>query len=726
MERKKLKIALALCPQWSTSTPSFALGSLNTALNNAGFTSTKQFDINMMSSLYLIDNYPDLFEKWIVEDPWSTKKVFREQIIPLFKDFWFNIVEEMSKFDVVAFTTYSSNIMTTDFLARYLRQLNPNIQIWYGGPFCWYGENGGLVEAGINQDIGGGERSELEESLVKVMYREFVDVGCGTNEGENTIVELAESVVSGGDNYENVKGIWTWDKLRPSLPTVLPKGRSGRTPIYTGMLKIMRLDDLSTPTWTKEVLDGYTKLRKEDLYVNDFGPELTLPIQGSRGCTFKCTFCSETRMYRYRSPEKLIEDIIFLNKNYGAKNFWFTDSLINGSIKNYKKLVDTLNELIDKGELSGIRYGGYFRTHKKMGEEFFDEARKSGLVYMNIGVENGVAKTLGLMEKRQTPEIIKDYLNAVTKDDQITFDAGWIPGFPRETNVDFVSSLKFLFDVKHNFKPGVGRSGRINVMKGTDVLVETPLATQKDVFGISRKESLLKNWISNDYKNNIFSRHTRAHLTDYFLKIFNINRRGLVMDIEEWQNQNSDDWKNSKMPKPQSWALDKTYHTFKSGGVKENITDEKIYNTSWLSPLNGDETFQDTLENSIIDQIRGFCWVLHNLHKNIDLSFDVEDNFKVFNLKDTRFNFKFKFQTNENSDFKLDLEFKIHIDEEDKPFIDIEGVENLNVDRTYRVSGNFNKTYSIQNDEVKDLYLDSINYKKYNISLPRTAVTSQW
>ena len=145
-----------------------------------------------------------------------------------------------------------------------------------------------------------------------------------------------------------------------------------------------------------------------------------------------------------------------------------------------------------------------------------------------------------------------------------------------------------------------------------------------------------------------------------------------------------------------------------------------------MSPLNGDETFQDTLENSIIDQIRGFCWVLHNLHKNIDLSFDVEDNFKVFNLKDTRFNFKFKFQTNENSDFKLDLEFKIHIDEEDKPFIDIEGVENLNVDRTYRVSGNFNKTYSIQNDEVKDLYLDSINYKKYNISLPRTAVTSQW
>lgn len=29
MEKKDLKIALTLCPQWSTSTPSFALGSLN-------------------------------------------------------------------------------------------------------------------------------------------------------------------------------------------------------------------------------------------------------------------------------------------------------------------------------------------------------------------------------------------------------------------------------------------------------------------------------------------------------------------------------------------------------------------------------------------------------------------------------------------------------------------------------------------------------------------------
>mgnify|MGYP001175133164 CR=1 FL=1 len=87
-----------------------------------------------------------------------------------------------------------------------------------------------------------------------------------------------------------------------------------------------------------------------------------------------------------------------------------------------------------------------------------------------------------------------------------------------------MNSLKFLYDVKHNYKLGVDHGGRINIMKGTDVLVETPLAEMKEVFGISKEESLMKNWISEDYINNIFSRHTKAHLTDLWLKIFKINR----------------------------------------------------------------------------------------------------------------------------------------------------------------------------------------------------------
>ena len=65
-------------------------------------------------------------------------------------------------------------------------------------------------------------------------------------------------------------------------------------------------------------------------------------------------------------------------------------------------------------------------------------------------------------------------------------------------------------------------------MKGTDVLVDTPLDTERDVFDISKDESLLKNWISNDYKNNIFSRDLRSHLTDLFLNIFKNSLKLLI------------------------------------------------------------------------------------------------------------------------------------------------------------------------------------------------------
>ena len=687
-----LKIALCICPQWSIATPSFALGSLNTALTEAGFNPT-QYDINIMSSMYLRKNRIGYFTKWTQDDPWTTKKLFWDEILPFFKEYWFEIIHEISNYDVVSFTTYTSNIMVTDYLARYLRQINPKIHIWYGGPFCWYGENGGLVE--------------------KNKYREFVDVGCGTNEGEKTIVELATDLLEHG-NYENTKGVWRWDKLRPSFATVLNRGRSGRKPVYNGDPQITNLNDLNSPTWNDTILSGYKKIRSDEGLNSDFGPNLIVPIQGSRGCTFKCTFCSETRLYRYRSPEKLIDDIRDLNIKYGVKNFWFTDSLINGSISLFENFIDILNKNIDEKKIPKIKWGGYFRTHKKMNKKFMKKARKSGLSYMNIGVENGVPKTLALMEKNQTPDIIKNFLDAVTEHNQIVFDAGWIPGYPKETTIDFLNSLKFLYDVKDYFKYD-GRSGRINLMKGTDVLVDTPLDLYRDVFDISKNESLLKNWISNDYKNNIFSRDLRSHLTDLFLNIFKINQRGRISSMEKLENKIES--------KAQSWALDTSSFCFKDDGNKLKISNNSIFGSSFLLPKDKEYKFETILINSLVDNIKGFVWLLHNLKKNIFLEFDINDNLQVYNLKDIIFFTHVYFKTKSNSDFVLKINLKIKIHEEDRKYLNVKGVDDLKLDESFEIKGNFDKDYSKNNKVVSDIYFDSMNVDKYKINLKRTALT---
>ena len=63
--------------------------------------------------------------------------------------------------------------------------------------------------------------------------------------------------------------------MTPSFPTVLKKGRSGRTPVFNGMVLPQNLNELEIPKWDKEVMDCYKELVKE------FDTELQLPMQTS-------------------------------------------------------------------------------------------------------------------------------------------------------------------------------------------------------------------------------------------------------------------------------------------------------------------------------------------------------------------------------------------------------------------------------------------------------------
>ena len=151
-----------------------------------------------------------------------------------------------------------------------------------------------------------------------------------------------------------------------------------------------------------------------------------LPIQTARGCTFKCTFCSETRLYRYKSAKKVRDDIVKLYNEYGYTDFWFVDSLVNGSMKQFEELIDLLNELPFK-----INWGGYGRTSTKMNDDLMKRAKSSGMNWLEVGVENGIPKILGLMEKGQTPDIIKDVLKH-SHNNGVKLAANWIPAIREE------------------------------------------------------------------------------------------------------------------------------------------------------------------------------------------------------------------------------------------------------------------------------------------------------
>ena len=62
----------------------------------------------------------------------------------------------------------------------------------------------------------------------------------------------------------------------------------------------------------------------------------------------KCAFCNVPAVWKkfiFKGGKQNAEEMLYLNRKYGATNFHFTDSLING---NYKELPILFHDIRDK------------------------------------------------------------------------------------------------------------------------------------------------------------------------------------------------------------------------------------------------------------------------------------------------------------------------------------------------------------------------------------------
>jgi radical SAM superfamily enzyme YgiQ (UPF0313 family) len=73
-----------------------------------------------------------------------------------------------------------------------------------------------------------------------------------------------------------------------------------------------------------------------------------IPVWGSRSCPWnKCKFCvdNEEYPYRTRSPENIVEEIMYQSKKYTVDTFTFVDSELPGNKKRFKRLLQLLTQL---------------------------------------------------------------------------------------------------------------------------------------------------------------------------------------------------------------------------------------------------------------------------------------------------------------------------------------------------------------------------------------------
>jgi radical SAM superfamily enzyme YgiQ (UPF0313 family) len=132
-------------------------------------------------------------------------------------------------------------------------------------------------------------------------------------EGETTLVELVGRI-GAGEPVAGMAGLVS--RRHPA---------DGEAPAATLPTRIRAIDEIPRPAWDLFPLEDYWR------HADYFGVARgrSMPVLATRGCPYKCSFCSSPQMWttRYvtREPEELADEIADLVHEHGVENIDFAD-----------------------------------------------------------------------------------------------------------------------------------------------------------------------------------------------------------------------------------------------------------------------------------------------------------------------------------------------------------------------------------------------------------------
>lgn len=202
---------------------------------------------------------------------------------------------------------------------------------------------------------------------------------------------------------------------------------------------ISDLDSLPFPDRTKV---------KNHLYLPNLNDYVSLPstnISSSRGCPFRCTFCSRTgarllQTINLRSAENVFEEIVLCVEKFGIHDIRFPDDTFTFSRKRTIQICEML--LRHKIKINWSCYS----CPNEVDPELLKLMRRSGCYLIKYGIETSDDSVLQAMKKGFT---IQDARQAVkwTKEAQIECFSGWIIGLPGQTEEDIDRVIDFAIKI---------------------------------------------------------------------------------------------------------------------------------------------------------------------------------------------------------------------------------------------------------------------------------------
>jgi len=167
-----------------------------------------------------------------------------------------------------------------------------------------------------------------------------------------------------------------------------------------------------------------------DLIVG-FGMPGAIPVITSRGCPWNCDFCSEVAMFgrafRFRSEQKVIEDIRYYNNRYGKIPIFFADDNLAA---NRARLERLCSEIIDNGMVRS--FSGQIRLDLAKYPNTLSLMFRAGFERAYIGYESTNAESLEAIGKGLNADDMAQYTKIIHSRG-LEIHAMWVLGFDTDT-----------------------------------------------------------------------------------------------------------------------------------------------------------------------------------------------------------------------------------------------------------------------------------------------------
>ncbi|MDD4166040.1 MAG: radical SAM protein [Endomicrobiaceae bacterium] len=255
--------------------------------------------------------------------------------------------------------------------------------------------------------IGGVMPSLGAESVLKLTQADFAVRG----EGELTLTELLTGIKN-KKNLKRIKGLSYIDKNGK------PKNNSER--------ELLDLNCLPEPRF--------------DLISENLKNNKNVWLTASRGCAYKCGFCSGNAIWKYqrrKNIDSIIKQLLALKKKYGVKNFIFGDDCLTLNKEWIKELCGKMIPL-------KLKWGCLARIDS-IDEEILACLKKAGCGSIYHGIESGSAAVRKNLDKNIKDNDNKKIFGAVKKELEYGFKVtcSFMSGIPFETKKDIMQTFNF-------------------------------------------------------------------------------------------------------------------------------------------------------------------------------------------------------------------------------------------------------------------------------------------